>query len=177
MALKTTVKVGEINNLTDARFCAGMGVELLGFILKHPERKALSKEEYLSITGWLSGTQNIGEFVEASDEEILNLHKDLNFDFVQIKDYQQAKRLKMNGLNVILDIENELAPNESYDWLISSNIQNNNVLYSGDFTVEDLPKLLELKNLKGLSIRSTDEIRPGYKDMDALADILEALED
>ena len=31
MSLQTFVKVGEITNLSDARYCAGMGVDLLGF--------------------------------------------------------------------------------------------------------------------------------------------------
>ena len=31
MPLKTIVKVGSITNLSDARYCAGMGVEMLGF--------------------------------------------------------------------------------------------------------------------------------------------------
>ena len=47
--LKTLVKVGEINNLSDARYSAGMGVELLGFALKHPERKVITKEEYIAM--------------------------------------------------------------------------------------------------------------------------------
>ena len=29
--LKTIVKVSEVNNLSDARYCAGMGVEYIGF--------------------------------------------------------------------------------------------------------------------------------------------------
>ena len=29
--LKTLIKVSNINNLSDARYCAGMGVEMLGF--------------------------------------------------------------------------------------------------------------------------------------------------
>jgi phosphoribosylanthranilate isomerase len=31
MPLKTFVKVGCITNLSDARYCAGMGVDMLGF--------------------------------------------------------------------------------------------------------------------------------------------------
>ncbi len=33
MALKTIVKVGNITNLSDARYCAVMGVDMLGFCL------------------------------------------------------------------------------------------------------------------------------------------------
>lgn len=31
MALKTFVKISGVNNLSDARYCAGMGVNQLGF--------------------------------------------------------------------------------------------------------------------------------------------------
>ena len=39
MGLKTLVKVSEVNNLSDARYCAGMGVEMIGFSLdeNHPK--------------------------------------------------------------------------------------------------------------------------------------------
>ena len=38
MALKTFVKISGVNNLSDARYCAGMGVNQLGFNIedKHP---------------------------------------------------------------------------------------------------------------------------------------------
>ena len=77
--LKTFVKVGEINNLSDARYCAGMGVQLLGFVMSNPNRKSLSKEEYTAITQWLEGPKFVGEFIDATDEQVLESHNALNF--------------------------------------------------------------------------------------------------
>ena len=55
--LKTKVKVSSIENLSDARYCAGMGVEWLGFPLAMPVEKL---EE---IRNWLAGVQIVGECI------------------------------------------------------------------------------------------------------------------
>jgi phosphoribosylanthranilate isomerase len=51
MALKTLVKASEVNNLSDARYCAGMGVEMLGFCLdeNHPKFIELARLREISV--------------------------------------------------------------------------------------------------------------------------------
>ncbi|MFM1835376.1 MAG: hypothetical protein RJA04_63, partial [Bacteroidota bacterium] len=48
--LKTLVKVSAITNLSDARYCAGMGVDLLGFPLGK-----ISIDQFTEIRNWLAG--------------------------------------------------------------------------------------------------------------------------
>lgn len=183
MALKTLVKVGEVNNLSDARFCAGMGVELLGFSLKHPERKIISKEEYVAITGWLSGPLMVGEFIDASDQEILDLDVDLTFDYIQTNDPNQANRLKEQGKKVIFLLQDSFVPQVNVDYvLVESGIDidalsdQHEVLLGTEIEVSKLDALLSSEKVSGINLKGGDEIRPGYKDFDELADILEALE-
>jgi phosphoribosylanthranilate isomerase len=54
--LKTIVKVSEVNNLSDARYCAGMGVEYIGFSMDN-----VPFEKYKEMRGWLAGVQIVGE--------------------------------------------------------------------------------------------------------------------
>ena len=183
--LKTLVKVGEINNLTDARFCAGMGVQMLGFAMAHKSRKSLTKEEYIAITQWLEGPKFIGEFEEESDDFILGLNKELNFDLIQTSDVNQAKRLADLGLKVILSVSKveSIPPNLSYviieetfegDYQYLANYAE--LLVAKNITISSLDGLLVDENVSGIHLKGSDEIRPGYKDLDELADILEALE-
>jgi hypothetical protein len=62
--LKTKVKVSSIENLSDARYCAGMGVEWLGFPL------AMPLEKFAEIRNWLAGVQIVGEASGLKPEEI-----------------------------------------------------------------------------------------------------------
>ena len=50
------------------------------------------------------------------------------------------------------------------------------VLVSGDFKPEDIDNILSQENVQGICLKGGDELRPGQKDFDELADILEYLE-
>ena len=45
MALSTIVKVGSIRNLSDARYCAGMMVDVLGFSINPNDKNYIKEEE------------------------------------------------------------------------------------------------------------------------------------
>ena len=62
MALLTSVLVRGINNLSDARYCAGMGADQLTFQLDPALPGHLSPEAVLEISGWIAGVTLIGEF-------------------------------------------------------------------------------------------------------------------
>lgn len=62
MSLLTSVLVRGINNLSDARYCAGMGAERLSFVLDPALPGALTPEAVQEISGWVSGVELIGEF-------------------------------------------------------------------------------------------------------------------
>jgi phosphoribosylanthranilate isomerase len=71
MALRTLVKISGVNNLSDARYCAGMGVEMLGFSLEAENPNFVNPERYQEIVGWLSGVKFVAEF-ETSDLQRMN---------------------------------------------------------------------------------------------------------
>lgn len=59
MNFKTNIKVNSLNNLRDARYCAGMGVGIMGFAMRTG-----SKEEIATISeiaGWIVGTDFVLE--------------------------------------------------------------------------------------------------------------------
>lgn len=60
MSLKTNVWVNKITTLSEARYCAGMGVQFLGF-----QPAVVDVKTYRDITGWVSGPSF---FLDISEE-------------------------------------------------------------------------------------------------------------
>ena len=61
MALKTTVKVSKVNNLSDARYCAGMGVNQLGFNIEPDHENYTDPKSFKELADWVSGVEFVGE--------------------------------------------------------------------------------------------------------------------
>ena len=187
MELKTSVKVSEVNNLSDARYCAGMGVQMMGFVMKHDTKPVISKENYLAITGWIEGVDYVGEFWNASDDEILAIQNELDFAYLQTDDVDQANRLAEKGFQVILQLgEFPTGELSSISYVIVEGdldleslkqaSELNEIIFSGDITLENLDIILE-SEVSGIQLKGGEEIRPGYKNFDELADILEELDE
>ncbi len=201
MALKTLVKVGNISNLSDARYCAGMGVDMLGFNLDAEDPEAISMEDYTEIAEWLSGVRFIGEFSRAEISEIASVYCELNLDAVEVIDPDLPADLSLRGIPAILKIALEDSEDnmkammdycsDSVEYFIlevkgtlTDAMESMLRKLAGDFPVllgGDLPekKILELAEklpLKGIALKGSREEKPGFKDYDALADILEKLE-
>lgn len=189
--LKVFVKVGNIKNLSDARYSAGMGVDQLGFEIGTEENQ-VSETTYLAIRDWVSGT----EFVKESDE---NSHEsDIPFDLYETSSMAHADSLLLKGKKVILKLPLEKVlsmeelPSIDYEYLLlttsaaafkenSSKIKNlatkrTIVLNITDNITPTLLADLTSMEIKGIALTGGDEIRPGFKDYDELADILEQLE-
>ena len=84
MALKTFVKISAINNLSDARYCAGMGVDMLGFALEPINPDSISPEKYTEIIGWLSGVKFVGEFEQSNLKQINEILENYPINALQI---------------------------------------------------------------------------------------------
>ncbi|MCU0318447.1 MAG: hypothetical protein MUC61_03910 [Amoebophilaceae bacterium] len=61
MPLKTLVKVSSIDNLSDARYCAGMGASMIGFAVDSACVHYVNPEQFKAITQWIKGVAFIGE--------------------------------------------------------------------------------------------------------------------
>ncbi len=189
MALKTVVKVGEITNLTDARYCAGMEVDYLGFPLDGD--KEISFEEFTAITQWVEGVIIVGEFTSSDLDAIQEKIEKYELKAVQVEDPALVNQLE--GYMVFLKVESteDLAALDSAtpDFLVyHSNkdeitdvetqkieaITSTKVLLGSGINEANCEDFIH--HLAGIHLKGSEEIRPGYKDFDQLADILEKLE-
>ncbi len=199
MALKTLVKISGVNNLSDARYGAGMGVELMGFNLNKSEDNYIDLNAFTEITNWISGVKIVGEFGDTNHLNIKEAISNYNLDFIQVDDINQISALEEIKIPLILRIDistNTLQELENLLQLAKARIsfflfesENNNIDLNNIFKLsENFPIILDssvsLENLdsiiqssiKGIALQGGNEVQPGIRDFDEMADILEFLE-
>jgi phosphoribosylanthranilate isomerase len=205
MALSILTAVTEINNLSDARYCAGMGVDILGFNLSQNQAGQVSPETIRDIAGWVAGVQLAGAFAPAAPEEINETASQCNLDLLILQSGFLADDLAKLELPVILQVEvhkdsyeNELlqmlelyASKVKYFLITSSEfgeIDETNqdflqslssrfpVLIGFGLEKDSVTEVLNTVKPAGIALKGGHEIKPGLKSFDDLADILETLE-
>jgi phosphoribosylanthranilate isomerase len=188
MSLKVKVKVGHITHLSDARYCAGMGVQLLGFPVGN---NGLAPATYRQIIDWVSGPEFVLELSATEDfeqvksnypghlvqiqKENLSLLNDRTIHFIvsikasdwsslaeQLMRHQHIQYLEVSG--------------SANEWKLIQEINSHfPVLLKMNDAVE-LDHFLAA-GISGFALEGGHEERPGLRDYSSLSDVLEKLED
>lgn len=194
--LRLPVKINGVNNLSDARYCAGMGVDMLGFSVSENHSRYLPSEKINGITGWLSGVQVVAEAYFGEKLSIIT---------------QKAEQIQGNAIEVDAVMYKTLAEIHLpviyrislYEWsTLQVHLREQDLLHlvlQKEEIVEvplikticshhktllnvsllDLPQIEELLLQTapfGISLDGGNELRPGVKDFEHLAEVLEYLE-
>jgi phosphoribosylanthranilate isomerase len=203
MALSTFVKINSVTNLTDARYGAGMYVDLLGFDLERTSQHYISPEQFKEISGWVSGVDFVGEFSHETNPDIPEILKNypaingVEYDRIEVLESLVGKGYtllyKMN-LEEVRHIEPVVANTLAQSGIIFHVVSLEEVITETDLQVikklaencrvilgtginpENVQKLVAETGIFGISLSGSDEIKPGLKDMDQLSEILEKLE-
>jgi phosphoribosylanthranilate isomerase len=183
MALATFVKISGVNNLSDARYCAGMEVNQLGFNIEPDHPNYISPEDFKELTDWVSGVEFVGEIEKSTDMDLLIANYSL--DAIEIQHQAQLERAIGTGLKVIFkssdkELLDELNGHTSIDYYIyegsAEGQKNAQLLVTEGFDSENIKEYVATHGLKGIAMQGGNEIRPGFNHFDELADILEALD-
>lgn len=193
MLLKTKVKVGNVTNLSDARYCAGMGVDLLGFPIGNGDGQ-IAFEVFHEISEWVAGPEFVLEYTDTiDDDQFKKVTQSAAIQHIQVT-YEQLEHLKstITKQSIILSIDISKWPLVQQEllslpisYLIITSQQDINwrqlekinaitpVLvphhYLADQDISRLP-------LSGIVLEGTAEDKPGQKDYDHLSEVLESLE-
>lgn len=204
MQLKTLVKVSAINNLSDARYCAGMGVAMMGFSIDNDHAHHLSPEKFKAIVQWIQGVKLIGE-LNTTDPAVIQqvldqyavdclelsspvaMHSITNLAIPLIIKLKILGNETLHALQAYMStyapycqyflLEADASPESDLATLqptINHLAQQFPILQGYNITAARLPELLTTK-LQGIALKGGIETQPGYKDFDALADVLEYL--
>ncbi|HMJ68357.1 MAG TPA: hypothetical protein VK508_05665 [Cyclobacteriaceae bacterium] len=190
MSLKTKVKVGRVTNLSEARYCAGMGVDLLGFPVGD---EGLKPEQYRQMIEWVAGPELVLEAHHSRTLDLKYITDNYPGHYIEIG-RDQLDWLSDGKVNFILAIEAkdwvslygnlmglenikyiELLNATQYD---ASTVQAIGSLFPVLLGVNDPGRLADVLKLNsaGISLVGSDEEKPGIKDYGSVAEILEALE-
>ncbi len=211
MALKTIVKITGVNNLSDARYCAGMGVEMLGFSLEKENDNYVSPEKYHEIIGWISGVKFVGEFHKAHLEDMNEILAAYPIHMLQVaredvmeEIYQRTQSSGVKSIPIIfyipfttsrteaieasmerfgdcvayflLDVAAEVLSDQAALATLRRLADRYAILVGAGVSSENVLNLLNSTTVKGISMRGGQEIKPGLKDFDELANVLELIE-
>jgi len=206
MALKTLTLVSKINNLSDARYCAGMGVDIISFVLTQGQEGYIAPAALNDIAGWVAGVQIAGEFYDSPAEEINELAETCNLSQALLTATYLLDELTSINIPVIqqLTIKKDTIEEEFIRYLQVYKVHVDSFLIvSDDFkTIDDtiipflkditsqfriilgfglnkdnILSVIEQVNPTGIALKGGQEIKPGLKSFDDLADVLELLED
>jgi phosphoribosylanthranilate isomerase len=107
MNLKTNIKLGEVNNLSDARYAAGLGAQFLGFNFCPTHPQYLAPSSVQEIVGWLTGPCLVGEWEDELADIILDTTERLHLDYAQLNSFDPAKAKALKDIcliqNMLLD--------------------------------------------------------------------------
>lgn len=82
--LSTLVKISNVTNLSDARYCAGMGVDMLGFSMDESSPDYVNPARFTEIRNWVVGVQIVGETGETDLDRINDLLGSYQPDLLQV---------------------------------------------------------------------------------------------
>ena len=203
MSLKTFVKVSRVSNLSDARYCAGMMVNMIGFNLDEGDQDFVDAQEFQEITEWVAGVKFVGEF-ESSDINSIKLKsQDYALDYIEVSNPDYLEEVKELGLPVIFKVKiREAAHIEKLNILLTyvadfsdfiviecenplfftgideslkENSNNYPLIKAYNITEETVKHLSD--PWTGIQLVGTSEDHPGFKDYGIVMDILEVLEE
>jgi phosphoribosylanthranilate isomerase len=84
--LSTLVKTGNISNLSDARYCSGMGVSLLGFNVNIGHPDYVSPQAFKAIKSWLAGVKTVAETDWLDAEKLSRILAEYEIDYIQAQE-------------------------------------------------------------------------------------------
>ncbi|GAB3173428.1 hypothetical protein [Telluribacter humicola] len=205
--LTTTVKISNVTNLSDARYCTGMGVDMLGFSVDADSPNYVAPKKFEEIRSWLAGVKIVAESSQTEPQQLLELLKEYPVDALQVEEPNLLPYLRSEAsLPLLLRVNVDTYEADELDALMSRyQDEVDYFLLESDQNAElttawtgflnqlarqypilvgfglndeqEVKDLLSTTSVQGIALRGSEEIRPGYKDFGAMMDILEALEE
>jgi phosphoribosylanthranilate isomerase len=194
MELKTKVKVSNITSLSEARYCAGMGVDFLGFRFWDNDENNYETDfkRFTEISSWVSGPKFVIECLYENDFTWV-INQKIAAEYIQVElDYLTPADLVGYKLFILVP---DVPTAEMIDKLVSYSRQDHSVLVTlegfennkhhlNGFSVfmeegkeawqQNLDTLLNLP-INGIFVEGNEETTPGIQNYDHLSEILEKL--
>ena len=194
MKSKKIIKIRGVNNLSDARYCSGMMVNVIGFNLDANQKDGVNIDSFKAITKWIQGPQIAGEFDNMELELIRKYLSLIDLDIIETSNPSFLAPLIDTGKEVYLKINLDSLVNEKilFNKIKEGQTANKIVVYSPEKSKNETLLINLLNYTKNeqiingfnldlsqidfwpsIEIMATPEDKPGYKDYGEVMDILE----
>ncbi|MGB0522790.1 MAG: hypothetical protein ACPGJS_07510 [Flammeovirgaceae bacterium] len=191
MQLKTKVIVSGVTNLHDARYCAGMGVDMIAFPIHPNAGEFVNEQDFKEIVEWLSGPKFLAELDDAHE---LNL-SDYPIDGALTANPALINQTTASIILKITDLADASSIMERYESLVEGFLvetegalpeeqqkqlidlcQTYTIYLGAGIDKDNVNELLDSIKPAGIGLKGSKEIKVGYNDFDGLADVLEEIE-
>ena len=193
------IKLGGVNNLSDARFAAAVGINYIGFSFNPSNPAYIPPIKAKEIIDWTSGSHIVGEFGEQDIEEIQTISELLNIDIIELEndllpdelgsfELPIIKKISLNDFNpemffqLINAYTGKVQSFHFYDWehLLIKNTGllkevKEQVFIDLNPNLENWKAVLAEINPFGIHLSGENEEKTGIRDFDELNDLIEQL--
>lgn len=186
---RPVIYVSRITNLSDARYCAGMGADLLGFVIDPADPDFVSVDTFQQLIAWVSGPARVVECGAAAVTD--NIQSDYSPDFLHVS-LDQLAHWPSSTLKLMVEIPFPLVSTLSTEirsrkgiayWLVTGAPDDiaeplqlmSPVLIARNQFPGTIANYLKRMGAAGVALRGSAETVPGLKDYDHLAQVLEEL--
>ena len=194
MTPKKFIKIRGVNNLSDARYCSGMMVNVIGFNLDANQKDGVNIDSFKAITKWIQGPKIAGEFDNMELELIRKYLSLIDLDIIETCNPSFLAPLIDTGKEVYLKINLDSLVNEKalFNKIKEGQTANKIVVYSPEKSKNETLLINLLNYTKNeqiingfnldlsqidfwpsIEIMATPEDKPGYKDYGEVMDVLE----
>jgi len=186
------IKVSGISSLTDARYCAGMGVQYLSICFDESGNTIMDPNAFQAIRAWIEGVEWMGEFSGKDPVLLQQIADTWHISSWIIKHPELQKEVCLIDLTFIMsatesncenreteNLEIEIQTTEKKDTsLLKAGIGSSQIrILKNPSSVEEIVQLHNLFPELVFNLNSSEEDRPGWMDLSHLQDILEELEE
>ena len=193
------IKLGGVNNLSDARFAAAVGINYIGFSFNPSNPAYIPPIKAKEIIDWTSGSHIVGEFGEQDIEEIQTISELLNIDIIELEndllpdelgsfELPIIKKISLKDFNpdmfsqLINAYTGKVQSFHFYDWehLLIKNTGllkevKEQVFIDLNPNLENWKAVLAEINPFGIHLSGENEEKTGIRDFDELNDLIEQL--
>lgn len=193
------IKLGGVNNLSDARYAAAVGINYIGFCFNPSNPAYVPPIKAKEIIDWTSGSHIVGEFGEQGMEEIQTIAELLKIDIIELENDFLPDELDAFELPLIKKMSLKDFDSEMFQKLVnaySGKVQgfhfsqwegllvkhpdllgmiNEQVFLDLNPALDNWKQLLSELKPFGIHISGENEEKTGIRDFDELNDLIELL--
>ena len=191
---KPIIYVSHITNLSDARYCAGMGADMLGFVVDPDSPDYVSPAQYQALVGWVSGPLRVAEIISPSKVSLPDVINHYAPDLLHVA-LSSLNQLPDQDLPLVLELPFTDMPHANaidparfkIEYLLITNLTLTSkhitflsappVLVAIENPIASIADLLQKIHARGIALHGSRELTTGLKDYDHLSGILEELND